>query len=268
MTLGPLPQGDVLYSSPLAPNPRRVRLFLAELGWEGKLSVVDVDMQKGEHKSAAFLAINPNGEIPVLRLEDGLCISESMAICRFLEERELQAMAPEQRAKFRSLFGADPRSRALVEMWNRRVDISFSKWGVERIWVHNPLLSSLSKREGPKQSLEERAFGQKVCEQQLAIYDKQLAATGAFLAGADLSVADITLLCALDFAQYLGGLAFSDKQFPHVAQWRARVNERPSVKSVPNPYQGAAFAAVRGADKLISSVKRVASLPRKALGGH
>jgi len=236
------------------------------MGWESKVAVVNVDMQKGEHKTPAFRELNPNGEIPVLRLEDGTCISESMAICRFLEERELQHMSPEQKAKFKSLFGTDVRNRALVEMWNRRVDISFFNGGVGRVWVHNPLLGQLSKREGPKQSLDERAFGQKICEQQLAMYDKQLASTGAYLAGADLSVADITLLCALDFAQYLGGLNFSDKQFPHVAQWRERFNERASVKNVPNPYQGAAFAAVRGADKVLSVAKRVVSLPRKVTG--
>jgi glutathione S-transferase len=100
-----------LYNSNLAPNPRRVRIFLAEKG----LSIprAEVDLAKLEHKTAEFSAVNPFQTIPVLELDDGTMISESIAICRYVEE-----LYPEP-----NLFGATPLERATVEMWQRRIEL-------------------------------------------------------------------------------------------------------------------------------------------------
>ena len=101
-----------LYNSNFAPNPRRVRIFLAEKG----LSIprVEVDLAKLEHKTAEFSALNPFQTIPVLELDDGTIISESIAICRYVEE-----LHPEP-----NLFGATPLERATVEMWQRLLELA------------------------------------------------------------------------------------------------------------------------------------------------
>jgi len=98
-----------LYNSKVAPNPRRVRIFLSEKGVS--IPPVEVDLATLEHKTAEFSAINPFQVIPALELDDGTVIGESIAICRYIEE-----LHPEP-----NLFGATPLERATVEMWQRRV---------------------------------------------------------------------------------------------------------------------------------------------------
>jgi glutathione S-transferase len=92
-------------------NTRRVRIFLAEKGV--KLPTVEVDMMKGENKSPDYLSKNPMGTMPLLELDDGTQLAESVAICRYLEE-----LHPEP-----PLFGTTPIERALIEMWNRRMEL-------------------------------------------------------------------------------------------------------------------------------------------------
>ena len=101
----------ILYDSTYAPNPRRVRIFLAEKGIE--VPAQQVDIGKRESRSEAFLAKNPLGAVPVLELDDGTCIAESTAICRYFEE--VKPAAP--------LLGLDGRHRAIVEMWDRRMEL-------------------------------------------------------------------------------------------------------------------------------------------------
>lgn len=99
-----------LYSLKDAPNPRRVRIFLAEK--RARVPVEEFDMTKMGHKSPAFLARNPLGQLPVLELDTGEIITESVAICRYFEE-----MMPEP-----PMFGRSSHERVLVEMWNRRME--------------------------------------------------------------------------------------------------------------------------------------------------
>src|SRR5580658_7274873 len=99
-----------LYNSNLSPNPRRVRIFLAEKGVS--IPRVEVDLGKLEHKRPEFSALNPFHTVPVLELDDGTMISESIAICRYIEE-----LCPEP-----NLFGATALQRAMVEMWQRRLE--------------------------------------------------------------------------------------------------------------------------------------------------
>ena len=95
----------------VAPNPRRVRIFLAEKGIE--VPTVQVDIGKGESRKSPYIEKNPLGGLPMLELDDGTCIAESVAICRYFEET-----VPEP-----PLFGRSTIERALVEMWNRRMEI-------------------------------------------------------------------------------------------------------------------------------------------------
>src|SRR5260370_38807132 len=102
-----------LYDLKTGHNTRRERIFLAEKGV--KLPTVEVDMMKGEKKSPDYLSKNPMGTMPVLELDDGTLLAESVAICRYIEE-----LHPEP-----PLFGATPIERALIEMWNRRQEFTF-----------------------------------------------------------------------------------------------------------------------------------------------
>lgn len=99
-----------LYDMTLAPNPRRVRIFLAEKGIE--VPRVEIDIQKGENLEPDYLAINPRGVVPTLVLDDGTILDESIAICRYFE-----ALQPEP-----NLFGRDPLEIARVEAWQRRIE--------------------------------------------------------------------------------------------------------------------------------------------------
>ncbi|MDP7547944.1 MAG: glutathione S-transferase, partial [Alphaproteobacteria bacterium] len=102
-----------LYDSKVAPNPRRVRIFLAEKGID--IPLVPIDIAKHEHKTDEYLSgVNQMGQVPVLELDDGSHISETMAICRYFED--IQPDPP--------LFGTDAKDRAMVEMWCRRVEFS------------------------------------------------------------------------------------------------------------------------------------------------
>lgn len=102
-----------LYEMAIAPNPRRVRMFLAEKGLLGKVQRVELDLQKGDNLKPEFIAKNPMKKVPMLELDDGTCISETMAICRYFEEAH-----PETQ----SLLGDTAVEKALVEQWLRWID--------------------------------------------------------------------------------------------------------------------------------------------------
>ncbi len=108
-----------LYDSTHAPNPRRVRIFLAEKGIEVPLH--PVDLGKAENRQAPYIEKNPLGGVPMLELDDGTCIAESVAICRYFEE--IQPEPP--------LMGVDALERALVEMWQRRLETRVVKVGIQ-----------------------------------------------------------------------------------------------------------------------------------------
>jgi len=115
-----------LYDSPTAPNPRRVNIFAAEKGIE--LESVLVDLRAGEHKTPEFIGKNPSGKIPILELEDGTCIGETVAICRYLE-----SLVPTP-----NLFGESPVETALIEMQHRFIEFELAS-GIGQAWVMVPL---------------------------------------------------------------------------------------------------------------------------------
>ncbi len=121
-----------MYDFTLAPSPRRVRIFLAEKRIDVEL--VQVDIMRNANRTPEFYKKNPSGSLPILELDDGSCLSESVAICRYFEE--LQPEPP--------LFGIGAREQALVEMWNRRVELEIFA-PVGNVWSH---LSEVAKGRG------------------------------------------------------------------------------------------------------------------------
>lgn len=200
-----------LYDSTQAPNPRRVRIFLAEKGIE--VATVQVDIGRGESREAAFLTKNPLGRVPVLELDDGSCIAETIAICRYFED--LQPEPP--------LFGREARERAEVEMWQRRVE--FEVWGLIMSCFQNT--HEYFKSRGPQvpeygELCRERALAR------LAWMDEVLA-DREFVAGVAYTVADITLLCAIDFARVVRMRIRPDQR--NLARWHEGVSGRSSAKA-------------------------------------
>jgi glutathione S-transferase len=196
-----------------APNPRRVRIFLAE---KQITSVVfeEFDLMKGALKTPEFTRINPMQRVPVLILDDGTAISETLAICRYFEE-----LQPEP-----ALFWRGPKGRALVEMWQRRVEFG--------LWTHitsafrhtHPGMAHL---EVPQVKEWGEANKPKALEA-LAVLDGQLAGS-RFIAGDEYSVADITALAAMDFMR--PARIQRPPELKHVERWYADVSARPSAKA-------------------------------------
>ena len=201
-----------LYDYKAGPNPRRVRIYLAEKGVE--IPLVNVDIMKREQKSPEFLKKNPIGSIPMLELDDGTCISESVAICRYIEE-----IHPEP-----SLFGRTPKEKAIVEMWLRRVELNFMM-PVGMVWIHgHPLTAKLIKQipEAAEQNRKRVHMGYK-------LLDDQLSQT-TFIAGDAYSVVDAVALGSLDFANGLVGVPYGD-DLPNLKRWHDAVSARPSAQA-------------------------------------
>lgn len=195
-----------------APNARRVRAFVAEKGVH--IEFVAVDLLAGEQHTAAFLARNPRAEVPVLELDDGTCIAESVAICRYLER-----MYPEPR-----LLGVDARDEARVEMWNRRVELGLFRH-VADYFQHTLPFFAGRVRQVPAYAETSRA----AAREWLAWLDPQLE-DWRYLAGERYSIADITLHVALDLGTPT--LFQVDRQLPNLQRWLADVSERPGAAAI------------------------------------
>ena len=202
----------ILYGAPNpAPNPRRVRIFLAEKGIE--LAETPVSLMKREHKSDEHRARNSLGQVPTLVLDDGTAISETVAICRYLDETH---DGP-------PMFGTTPVERAQQDMWIRRVEFVLMN-PVGMYWRHaHPLTARLLTqfKDFGESNRETYEGGLKWLDQELA--DKP------FVAGETYSIADIYALTTVDFADWIGlpvpdGLA-------NVKAWHARVTARPSAQA-------------------------------------
>lgn len=201
-----------LYDYQAGPNPRRVRIYLAEKGIE--VPLVHTDIMKREQKTPEFIAKNPIGSIPVLELEDGTCISESVAICRYFEELHPEPL----------LFGRTPVEKATIEMWLRRVELNFMV-PVGMVWIHgHPLTARLVKQipEAADQNRKRVQIGYKLLDDQLAANE--------FIAGSDYSVVDAVLLASLDFANGLVGVPYPE-ELGHLKRWHDVVSARPSAEA-------------------------------------
>jgi len=199
-----------LYNSNLAPNPRRVRIFLAEKG----VSVprVEVDLARLEQKAPEFKALNPFQTIPVLELDDGTRIAESMAICRYVE-----ALWPEP-----NLFGVDPLERATIEMWQRQLEWRLLLPIAQVVRHAHPRMANMEVPQVPDWAAANRPKALDA----MAIVDEALSGR-PFIAGDRFTVADITGLVALDFARS-ARLAIPP-ELVHLNRWHEALKARPSA---------------------------------------
>lgn len=202
----------ILYGAPMpAPNPRRVRIYLAERGID--LPETPLSIPKREHKSEEHKARNSLGQVPTLVLDDGTAISETVAICRYLEETE---PGP-------PMFGTTPLEKALIDMWVRRIEFQVMV-PVGQYWRHaHPLTARLLTQFND--------FGrsnQATYEQVQAWLDKELDGHD-FIVGDAYSMADICALSTVDFATWIGLPLRQD--LPHLKAWHDRVSARPSAQA-------------------------------------
>jgi glutathione S-transferase len=201
-----------LYDSKQAPNPRRTRIFLAEKGIT--VPTEQVDIVARQHKTPEYAAINPLQRMPALVLDDGTVITESIAICRYFEV--LQPEPP--------LFGVGAKEIALVEMWNRRCELNLF-FAVAHVFRHtHPAMKEL---EVPQVAEWAEANRPRIAEF-LQILDDELKGH-EFIAGDRYTVADITALCAIDFAKPARVPVSED--LANLKRWRETVSARPSAKA-------------------------------------
>ena len=209
-----------IYDWRLAPNPRRVRMFLAEKGLEIPLEEVG---DEGMRLKADYVArFDPWATTPMLELDDGTCIGEAMAICRYLEE-----LHPEPR-----LMGRDALEKAMVEMWEQRA-YEGAMFGVSEVLRNQHPAFADRGLPGTKDAVAQVAAmverGKGRVERFYRSAEKRLAET-RFLAGDAFSVADVTAFCAIDalagFLQMGPG-----EDAPSLRRWYAEVGARPSAKA-------------------------------------
>ena len=199
-----------LYDYPGAPNPRRVKIFAEEKNIS--LELVNCDMAKREHKTPEFLKKNPSGKIPVLELEDGRCISESIPICRYLESLVSEP----------NLFGEDPFEIAHIESRNRHIELElWTQIGIS--WVNGPIVGAMGL-------FEQIPDAKKASDKNVRAYynrlNRELGAT-EYIAGERFTVADITLLSAIDFASSMVDLK-PDNELTSLYNWHKNITSRPS----------------------------------------
>jgi glutathione S-transferase len=209
-----------LFDFVLAPNPRRVRMFLAEKSVD--IPLVQVNTREREQFDEAFVARNPLKAVPVLELDDGTCISESVAICRYIEEIHPQP----------PLMGTDAKDKAIVEMWNRRVELVGYAAAAEAVRNSLPMfedrgLSGVSGGVPQIPALVER--GKKTLGRFFELLNGQLA-DNAFVAGPAFTIADITAFVTIEFAKR-ADVAIPAKGAENVARWHAEIAVRPSASA-------------------------------------
>ena len=192
-------------------NPRRVRIFLAEKGIE--VPVSSIDMLKGENRTSEFLKLNPLGTLPVLELDDGVILTESVAICRYFE-----FLKPEP-----NLFGREGLEQALVEMWNRRVELELMRPIAEQFRHLSPFWKG-QLTQLPDYGEAQRSRSSQVMEW----LDRELA-TRPYIAGDRYSIADITAQCALVLGKNTG--APIPEGLHNLMRWWDLVSARPTARA-------------------------------------
>ncbi len=202
-----------LYDS-VGPNPRIVRMFMAEKGIE--MPVQKVDLRGGENRQEAHLKRNPHGQMPTLELDDGSYLSEVTAICEYLEEKHPNP----------PLIGTTAEQRAECRMWTRRLDLA----------ICEPLAMGFRFAEGLKMfqnrivCVPEAAPGLKrIAADRLKWLEGQMADGRTYICGNRFTLADIHLYCMLDFGGQVGQPL--DPANTGIAAWFARIAQRPSVKA-------------------------------------
>lgn len=195
-----------------APNPRRVRIFLAEKGID--ITYEQIDITEFEHKSPEFAGLNPLQRVPVLILDDGDPISESMAICRYFEE-----LQPEPQ-----LMGTDAEDKARTEMWQRRMELSLLAPVAQTFRHLHPAMKEMEKPQVAEWGEANRPHVLTM----LSLLNEELA-NRPFIAGRAYSVADITALVAVDFMK--PAKIERPEDLTNLARWYGEVSSRPSASA-------------------------------------
>ena len=201
-----------LYDSRRAPNPRRVRWFMAEKGIED-IEIVDVDILVGEHREPDYLAKAGLPHVPALSLDEGGTITESIAICRYLE-----AVYPEP-----NMFGLDPWETALIEMWTRRAEMLAATPLMMAARHTHPALAVLED-----QSPDIAARSLRDAERALKIFDERLGQS-EWLGLDRITIADGVLFISLDFARMVKFKPPED--LLNLNRWLVAIRARPSAKA-------------------------------------
>jgi glutathione S-transferase len=201
----------------VGPNPRLVRMFLAEKGLS--LDTEQVDIMAGENRQPPYTERNPFGQMPALELDDGGVLTETTVICEYLEEKHPTPV----------LVGATPEERAETRMWTRRAVLNV----IEPMSSGFRFAEGLSMFQDRMRCMPDAAADFKaVAQDGLALFDR-LIGDGPFLAGDRFSLADVTLYTLLDFFAGVGQPL--DPKLGNVGAWFQRVAARPSAEESLHP---------------------------------
>ena len=201
-----------LYDLPASPNTRRVRIFIAEKNLE--IEMIPIDMMSGENKTEEYLAKNPLGRMPLLELDDGTCIAESIAICRYLENE-----FPDP-----PLFGTTSLEKAMTEMWQRRMEFQFL----------NPLIDIFRNthemwKDRIVQIPQVAEIASEGVKEQMVWLNQELEGK-EYITGDGYSVADITAQCAFVMGKAAVGIRIPE-DLSNLDAWWSRVTSRPTARA-------------------------------------
>ena len=201
-----------VYDTPLAPNPRRVRWVMAEKGIED-VEVVTLSLMDGQHRTPEYVAKAGLPAVPMLEMDDGTCITESLAICRYLESRY-----PEP-----NLFGRTPEETAVIEMWTRRAEMMFATPVMVGVRHTHPAMAALEQQVAVvgEHSLASALKAMKMLDARLA--DRE------WLCADRLTIADIVAYVGLDFGRMIKLKA--PDELANFNRWAAAMRERPAAKA-------------------------------------
>ena len=198
-----------LYYAPMAPNPDRVRFFLQEKGIWDQTPKTELNIIKRDHRQPAYLALSPLGHVPALELDDGTVLTESRAICTYFE-----AINPEP-----NLMGADGKERAVIEMWDRRVELTYMFQIAGWFRNSHPAMAELEK----PQSAEWSQICQGRARERAAYFNERLGVS-PYVAGDRFTIADITLHVAMGFGRVVKYRPWDEHA--NIAAWRERMLDR------------------------------------------
>jgi glutathione S-transferase len=201
-----------LFDTPRAPNPRRVRWVMAEKGISD-IEIIPVDLLSGDHRQPAYRDKVGFPLVPALELDDGVCISESIAICRYLE-----ALHPEP-----NLFGRTPEETAVIEMWMRKCEIYLANPLMMWVRLTHPALAAL---EPPKPEVAE--YNLNTAERFMRKVDDRLKGR-EFIAADRLTMADIVALIGIDFGRLLKYRP--PEELANLNRWSEALRARPAAKA-------------------------------------
>lgn len=208
-----------LYDFNLAPGPQRVRIFLAQKNIQ--VPLVEINTREKQQFTDSFRAVNPGFTIPVLELDDGTCISETVAICRYFEEVQPEPM----------LFGSDAVSRARIEMWNRRVELQGYLSTADVVRNTAPMFADrgMPGVEGGVPQIPELAERGRLAMQRFSDMLNAQLADQRYVAGSEFSIADITAYVTYHFGKR-GEISIPD-HCNHLQRWWDLVSQRPCMSA-------------------------------------